>query len=834
MRYGFVVPWADADAIGDLAATAEASGWDGLFVWEPVWGVDAWISLAIAATRTTSIRLGTMLTPPSRRRPWELASQVATVDRLSEGRVTLSVGLGAIDSGFAAFGEETDRRTRAELLDECLDIVTGLWAGQPFTYEGTHYHVQPTEFPTIGETVQQPRVPIWCVGMIGRPKSMARALRWDGLLPQTAGGNHPTLAEISAIREGLGDRDYDIVIEGEGNEHSPAAWASAGATWWIESMWGAVNEIDAALAANDRLLQGPPQVTLSHLVGSWQGMLGRTETERAKRANAVRPTQWNFADVWEAVADRLPDAPAQRHAGISWTWQEFDRRADAVAAYLLSRGVVEQDKVAQYLYNGPEYLESVFAAFKAGLAVVNTNYRYRPDELTYLWDNADVVAVVFHGAFVEQCEAVRGRLPAIHTWLWVDDNSGPCPAWATAYEAAASPWPGRTQGPWGRTGDHLLLLYTGGTTGAPKGVMWRQDDLFRALDQLSRRRPPPPADVADLVAQLDRPGPSSLPGAPLMHGTALFNALTTLSTGGSIVTLAGRHFDPVELLDTVERERVKSMTIVGDAFGRPILRALDAEPSRWDISSLRVIVSSGVMWSKETKDGLLRHNARLILVDTLGSSEAIGMATSATTADASTASASFRLAANTRVITEQGDGRCTGIRRGGARGDVRADAARLLQGSEQVGGHLPHRRRGALHDPRRLGDGRHRRHRAAARPRQPVHQHRRREGLPGRGRGGAQAAPRRRRCRRRRRPRRALRRGDPRAWSNRPSGAEIDEAALITHVKERLAAYKAPKRVIPVSSVNRAPNGKLDYKALREAALRSPDPTMTKGFPTHD
>ena len=258
MRFGFVVPWADADAIGDLAATAEASGWDGLFVWEPVWGVDAWICLALAATRTSTIRLGTMLTPPSRRRPWELASQVATVDRLSSGRVTLSVGLGAIDSGFAAFGEETDRRVRAELLDECLDIVTGLWAGQPFSYTGTHYRVAPTEFPTIGETVQQPRVPIWCVGMLGRQKSMARALRWDGLLPQQAGGEHPSLAEISAIRESLGDRDYDIVIEGEGNQHSPAAWAAAGATWWIESMWGAVNEIDAALAANDRLLQGPP------------------------------------------------------------------------------------------------------------------------------------------------------------------------------------------------------------------------------------------------------------------------------------------------------------------------------------------------------------------------------------------------------------------------------------------------------------------------------------------------------------------------------------------------------------------------------------------------
>src|SRR5688500_9520684 len=258
MRYGFVVPWADADEVGDLAATAEAAGWDGLFVWEPVWGVDAWISLGLAAVRTSRIRLGTLLTPPSRRRPWELASQVATVDRLSEGRVILSVGLGAIDSGFDKFGEECDRRVRAELLDEALDIVTGLWNGQPFSYSGKHYTIEPTEFPTIGNIVQEPRVPIWCVGMLGKAKSMARALRWDGLLPTSAKpGVPPSLDQIKAIRDDLGDREYDIVIEGAGCEPFPAAWARAGATWWIESLWAAVREVAAALAANDRLIEGP-------------------------------------------------------------------------------------------------------------------------------------------------------------------------------------------------------------------------------------------------------------------------------------------------------------------------------------------------------------------------------------------------------------------------------------------------------------------------------------------------------------------------------------------------------------------------------------------------
>jgi alkanesulfonate monooxygenase SsuD/methylene tetrahydromethanopterin reductase-like flavin-dependent oxidoreductase (luciferase family) len=262
VRFGFVIPWADADEVGDLAAAAEESGWDGIFVWEPVWGVDAWISLAVAAVRTSRIRLGTLLTPPSRRRPAELASQVATVDRLSNGRVILSVGLGALDSGFEAFGEECDKRTRAELMDECLDVVTGLWAGQPFTYEGKHYTIRPTTFPTIGTTVQQPHPPIWCVGALNRPRTMVRALRWDGLLPQVlvdGTGEHVSLESIAKVRAELGDRPYDIVIEGEGSEHSPAAWADAGATWWIESMWGAMGRAEPGLAALDRLREGPPR-----------------------------------------------------------------------------------------------------------------------------------------------------------------------------------------------------------------------------------------------------------------------------------------------------------------------------------------------------------------------------------------------------------------------------------------------------------------------------------------------------------------------------------------------------------------------------------------------
>jgi alkanesulfonate monooxygenase SsuD/methylene tetrahydromethanopterin reductase-like flavin-dependent oxidoreductase (luciferase family) len=258
MRFGFIVPWADAAEVGDLAAAAEDNGWDGLFVWEPVWGVDAWVSLAVAATRTTTIRLGTMLTPLPRRKPWELAGQVATVDRLSKGRVILGVGLGAPSSGYEAFGEETDRRIRAELLDEGLAIVRGLWSGEPMHHNGKHYTITPTDFPQCGHTVQQPGVPIWCVGALGSRASMSRAMGCDGLVPQVVDNGEArmcTLEELQALDLPPG---FDVVVEGSHTEHSPAAWEAAGATWWLESLWSAVSDPDAVDATTQVIAAGPP------------------------------------------------------------------------------------------------------------------------------------------------------------------------------------------------------------------------------------------------------------------------------------------------------------------------------------------------------------------------------------------------------------------------------------------------------------------------------------------------------------------------------------------------------------------------------------------------
>jgi hypothetical protein len=274
MKYGFVLPFGDARTAADCARLAEQAGWDGFFVWEPVWGIDAWVSLTAAAMQTERIRLGTMLTPLSRMRPWKLASETAALDQLSGGRVILSVGLGAVDTGFESFGEVTDRKTRAELMDEGLDILTGLWRGQPFAYDGKHYHIRPTDFYPPPPPVQQPRIPIWVVGAWFRKKSMQRVLRYDGILPNVLdenGKNRPAapddIRQIAAyvnVNRTPGT-PFDIVVEGVTPASDPARaaaivapWAEAGATWWIEAVWEAPRDAGGMKEIQARIQQGPP------------------------------------------------------------------------------------------------------------------------------------------------------------------------------------------------------------------------------------------------------------------------------------------------------------------------------------------------------------------------------------------------------------------------------------------------------------------------------------------------------------------------------------------------------------------------------------------------
>lgn len=274
MKYGFVLPHGDARTAANLALEAEKAGWDGFFVWEPVWGIDAWVCLTAAAMLTERIRLGTMLSPISRMRPWKLASETATLDNLSNGRVILSVGLGAIDTGFEEFGEETDRRTRAELLDEGLEILTGLWRGQPFNHDGKHYQVRETSFHPPPPPVQQPRIPVWVVGAWPRMKSMQRVLQYDGLLPvmmdkQGAFVRYTPKDLVDMKAFILANRKdttpFDIIVEGETPGDDPHRaielvhlWSDAGATWWIEAQWELPRNTEGLETVRQRILSGPP------------------------------------------------------------------------------------------------------------------------------------------------------------------------------------------------------------------------------------------------------------------------------------------------------------------------------------------------------------------------------------------------------------------------------------------------------------------------------------------------------------------------------------------------------------------------------------------------
>src|SRR5581483_674876 len=260
MQYGFIIPDGDIFTIAAMAAEAEEAGWDGVFYWDGIYiegrklMYDPWVVLAAIALRTTRVRIGAILTPISRRRPWKLARETVSVDQLSRGRLIVPVGLGALDDGgFARVGDATDRKTRAELLDEGLEILTGLWSGQPFSFQGKHYHLEEMAFTP--PTVQRPRIPIWVVGAWPREKSMQRVLRYDGLMPNKINPDG-TQADVTpdatrAMKAYIDQRralstPFDIISVGEtpGDDPAQAAdlvrpYAEAGSTWWMESRWQA-------------------------------------------------------------------------------------------------------------------------------------------------------------------------------------------------------------------------------------------------------------------------------------------------------------------------------------------------------------------------------------------------------------------------------------------------------------------------------------------------------------------------------------------------------------------------------------------------------------------
>ncbi len=287
MHYGVNLPTiVNAQTLVQLATEAETAGWDGVFIWDTLYGnpgnepekqeiYDPWIALAAIATSTRRVRLGTMVTPLSRRRPWKVARETVTLDHLCQGRLILPVGLGATsDGGFSKVGEEMDRKIRAERLDEALAILAGLWSGHPFSYVGKHYQVQEMAF--VPPPAQQPRIPIWVVGAWPRPKSLRRALQWDGILPTKiledgsfAEMTPPDIQELKTYIEQHREHStpFDIVIEGETPGDDPVAaadqlqpLAQAGVTWWIESVWATPETEGGVEGMRKRIQQGPPRL----------------------------------------------------------------------------------------------------------------------------------------------------------------------------------------------------------------------------------------------------------------------------------------------------------------------------------------------------------------------------------------------------------------------------------------------------------------------------------------------------------------------------------------------------------------------------------------------
>ncbi len=534
----------------------------------------------------------------------------------------------------------------------------------------------------------------------------------------------------------------------------------------------------------------------------------------------------NLADAWEAIAAAIPDADAVVSGEHRRSWADFDDRAARLAAALAAHGIEPGAKIAFYLHNRVEYLEAQFAAFKVQAVPCNVNYRYTADELRYLLDNSDAEVVFFDDDLADRVGQV---LPDVPTAGLAVQVGGEAPEWAVAFEDLVGAHP-RIE-PVERSGDDLWFLYTGGTTGMPKAVMWPHRSLLGTMEVnfrgLELPVPETPEQAAAHARGIHERGKVTrlLTGAPLIHGTAGLTSLTTLTQGGCVVLLTSRSFDADEAWRTVEAERVTNLVIVGDVFARPMVDALDAASAAgrpYDLSSVRVVLSSGVMWSAPVKHALLAHKPDLTLVDTLGSSEAVGIGVNVSRGDERPRTARFRLSDNARVFTE--DGRAV-------------EPGSGERGLLAVGGPLP---LGYYKDPDKTAatyrelDGR---RWSVAGDWATVEA----DGtitLLGRGSqcintGGEKVYPEEVEETLKEHPEvvdcNVVGVPDER-WGEAvvavvelAPGSRIGDEEIVAHAREHLSGYKLPKRVVRVPRIERSPNGKTDYRWAREVATDAVD-----------
>ena len=530
----------------------------------------------------------------------------------------------------------------------------------------------------------------------------------------------------------------------------------------------------------------------------------------------------HYATIWESIADTIPESTAVVHGATIRTWAEYDDSAARLAAAYAAAGLGHDSKIGLYMYNGNEYLEAQYGAFKVRGVPVNVNYRYLDDELWYLLDNADAEALVFHSSLAERVGQIIGRLPKIKLLIEVDDAGPSGMNRAVSYDAVLA-----THDPMERivrSEDDIYMLYTGGTTGMPKGVMYDMAShvglfLRSGFPFLGQRVPRAADEVAPLVQAITEAGNRmiAIPCAPLMHGTGLWlGAFASHLTGGEVITLTSRTLDPHEVLRTAQARRATSLVIVGDAFAKPLVAAIDEAAGRgepYDLTSIGVILSSGVMWTTEVKEQLLERIPHVVLFDAIGSTEG-SMGNQMSTRGASTETAKFTQNPTTKVFAE--------------------DGREVTPGSDEIGlvaagGFVPI---GYFKDPGKTertfrtvdgvryafpGDLA----KVAA------------DGtliLLGRGSqvinsGGEKIFP--------EEVEEAVKRvpgvldclvvgvdderfGQAVTAIAATDGTPLDEAEVIAHVKTQLARFKAPKRVVFVAEVPRAPNGKADYAAAKQ------------------
>ncbi|HEX7094542.1 MAG TPA: AMP-binding protein [Acidimicrobiales bacterium] len=369
----------------------------------------------------------------------------------------------------------------------------------------------------------------------------------------------------------------------------------------------------------------------------------------------------NLATAWEAVADAIPDRVVLWHGDVRRTWAELDDRAARLAAAFDAHGIGHDTKVGVALYNGNEYVETEFAAFKARAVPCNVNYRYLADEIRYVLDNADAEALVYDHTLRERVDEARRTLPRLRLLVEVGAaHAADVPDWAVGYEQliASHPPAPRIE----RSGSDLWFLYTGGTTGSPKAVMWDHRGLLGTMIATFKPLGHTVPVTAEQAARVARDVTSrgievrQLVASPLMHGTAGVSTKATLTHGGLVATLTSRSLDADEVWRCVEQARITLLTIVGDVFSRPLLDALERarrDGRSYDLRSLRTIVSSGIMWSEQVKQALLEHHD-VTLVDILGSSEGTGMARQVASRRRKAATARFELGEHSRVFTDDG------------------------------------------------------------------------------------------------------------------------------------------------------------------------------------